>query len=153
MTPPRRFEAIRVEPLERVTVVLAQDYDAQIAALRERMARAERLLFSRGGMSNPTHREQAVDAARALLALPAGEGGAGDAKTIRTIAGGFAAQVLRESYDAGHPIEIPSLGVTLRKSDEATDQQQPGDACGHQVIGLHGLCTACGEHVSESPPA
>ena len=45
--------------------------DQQLAALRERMAQAERLLFSRGGMSNPTHREQAVDAARALLAQPA----------------------------------------------------------------------------------
>lgn len=56
----------------RVHTQLAQ-YVRQIAALRERMARAERLLFSRGGMSSPTHREQAVDAARALLAQPAGE--------------------------------------------------------------------------------
>lgn len=44
----------------------------------------------------------------------------------RTVAGSLAAMALRESYDAGNEISVPSLGLTFKKQEPATDEGARG---------------------------
>jgi hypothetical protein len=108
---------------------------ADLAERRERELREELIRMAQGFenlaelrlLDNPYYDEalRLADSARALAATDSAEPRAGQPPQTDRTAGSLAALWLADSFNAGNEIEIPSLGVTLRKS---ADQPAPPTA-------------------------